>query len=81
MRGSLYAGGFQVIRVGDPREEQDAVNLRALEASAASFLQTFREYHDLYMKSDVLLLTDVFESFRSVCLKNYGLSRIGLGCM
>ena len=36
MRGSLHAGGFQVIRVGDPREEQDAVNLRTLQASVAS---------------------------------------------
>ena len=36
MRGSLHAGGFQVIRVRDPREEQDAVNLRTLQASVAS---------------------------------------------
>ena len=27
MRGSLHAGSFQVIRLGDSREEQDAVNL------------------------------------------------------
>jgi len=37
MRGSLHAGGFQVIRVGDPHDEQDAVNLRTLQASEAMF--------------------------------------------
>ena len=39
MRGPLHAGGFQMIRVGNPREEQDALNLRTLQASTTSVLE------------------------------------------
>ena len=32
------------------------------------------QYHDFYLKTDVLLLCDVFEKLISVCLKDYGLN-------
>ena len=30
-----------------------------------------KDYHDLYLKYDVLLIADVFEKFRNNSLKNY----------
>ena len=36
-------------------------------------MKTMKDYHDLYLELDVLLLADVFENFREVCLDNYKL--------
>ena len=35
---------------------------------------TFKDFHDHYLKKDVLLLTDIFEKFISTNLKYYGLN-------
>ena len=36
-------------------------------------LENLGDYHDLYVQSDTLLLADVFENFRNMCIKEYEL--------
>ena len=36
-------------------------------------MKNMRDYHDHYLKKDVLLLADVFKKFIDTCLKFYGL--------
>ena len=38
--------------------------------------KTLEDYHDIYLKSDVLLLADIFEKFRDTCLHNYRLAPV-----
>ena len=51
----------------------DADYAHAQRVWTAFDMRTFGDYHDLYLLTDVLLLADVFESFRDMAFRDYGL--------
>ena len=70
-----------------PAKEDSYSNLNLENASNEDYLharkawdvfeiRNFGEYHDLYVKTDTLLLVDVFENFRNMCLEIYELDPV-----
>ena len=47
--------------------------LKANNISNVFKMNTMGDYHNFYLKTDVLLLANVFEKFISTCLDYYGL--------
>ena len=47
--------------------------MHATDVSITFKMKTMDDYHDLYLKTDVLLLADAFENITSLCLECYGL--------
>ena len=55
-------------------EDIDEIDYRHGNNVFKSFkLENLGDYHDLYVKSDTLLLADVFENFSNMCIKEYEL--------
>ena len=58
--------------LNDQHITDDEYNL-AKEVWNTFMIRTLGDYHDLYLVSDMLLLTDVFENFRRTCMQYYKL--------
>ena len=51
----------------------DADNKHGRRACKDCIIKNLGEYHDLYVWNDTLLLADIFNKFRNMCLKIYEL--------
>ncbi|XP_070152501.1 uncharacterized protein [Polyergus mexicanus] len=62
---------FHSSLTGDAISENDYA--RAIRVWERFRVETLGDYSDLYLKTDVLLLADVFENFRDACMRSYNL--------
>jgi len=46
---------------------------RAKEVWQKAGCKTMKDYHNIYLKTDVLLLADIFQNFRKMAIEKYGL--------
>ena len=64
---------FKFSSSGKNKHISEKKYLHAVDVWNASKINTMGDYHDLYLKTDVLLLTDVFERLINTCLEYYEL--------
>ena len=75
-----------------PEKEEFYSNLNMKYITGADYMHANRackdfeilnlgEYNDLYLKSDTLLLADVFENIRKMCLNIYHLDPLKIFCL
>ena len=54
----------------------DAEYAHATRVWTAFGCESMADYHDIYLKCDVLLLANFIEKFRATCLEHYGLNAV-----
>ena len=67
---SIYEAFHSEFYMEDITDEDYAYYKKVLKEL---FLKNFRDYYDLYVQCDTLLLADVFENFRNKCIDIYEL--------
>ena len=64
-------------KIGNNPEFISSVSIKEYEYAKNAWevfgCRTFEDYHTLYLKMDVLLLCDIIQNFRELCLKSYRL--------
>ncbi|KAL6445456.1 hypothetical protein ACFW04_000796 [Cataglyphis niger] len=66
----VYREAFYSSLTGDIVSDSDYAH--AIKIWERFRVETLGDYSDLYLKTDVLLLADVFENFRDMCMRSYG---------